>query len=87
MRDLTKVIDEMLPYVEKEELKVGLERVKKDLFFRAPERIVESWDEVSILLGTIIPNPTETEKTLKIASIFTTRTEQQIKDDWENRPV
>lgn len=79
MRYLGDVIEQILEVSTNEELNLALKEVEYDLGFKAPELHYTLWNRVGYYLNEIYPNPLKNEETLKIASIFTTLTEDELK--------
>jgi hypothetical protein len=79
MRIIANVINEMLPYVESEELKKELKYIQEKSLYVAPENSGEYWDALAYFINKHIPVPPKTEKQLKIVSIFTMKSEEEIK--------
>jgi hypothetical protein len=79
LRIIANVIDEMLPYVESEKLKEELKYIQEKSFFVAPEDSRRCWDALAYSINKHIPTPPETEKQLKVVSIFIGKSEEEIK--------
>jgi hypothetical protein len=79
MRIIANVINEMLPYVESKELKEELKYIQEKSLYVAPENSGKYWDALAFLINKHIPAPPKTEKQLKIVSIFTMKSEEEIK--------
>jgi hypothetical protein len=78
MRYLDDVINEILEVNTNEVLNSELEKLIYDLGFKAPELHYELWNRLNFILNNIIPNPLENEETLKIVSIFTMISEEDL---------
>jgi hypothetical protein len=79
MRDIVAVIDEMKPYIEDEELMRLLGKAQRDSYYKAPEIMWELWEKVSYILSRFIPAPLKNDNQIKIVSIFTTMSEEEVK--------
>lgn len=81
MRDLAKLINEMLKLIPKEEttLRRNLEAIQTSVYYTAPEVMVDRFWEVSQNLNTYLPSLVENWQ-FQIVSIFTEIPEQELRD-------
>jgi hypothetical protein len=81
MRDLAKLIDEMLKLIPEEEttLRRNLEATRTSVYYTAPEAMVNRFWEVSHDLDTYLPYLVE-DWEFQIVSMFTEIPEQKLRD-------
>ncbi|MFF1992856.1 hypothetical protein ACFVWC_16570 [Bacillus mycoides] len=85
MRNLIDVINQILEISTNKELNEKLKHYKNNVGYTAPESEKANWEWVGVLLDSYIPNPLESEETLKIVSIFTTHSEDEIRKEYCNK--
>ncbi|MEK5251526.1 hypothetical protein MKX66_28915 [Bacillus sp. FSL R9-9530] len=83
MRNLIDVINQILEVSTNKELNEKLEQIKFDAGFTAPELMRMRWDLTQVTLKTYILNPLESDETLKIISIFTTKSEEEVRKEFQ----
>ncbi|EOS8268462.1 hypothetical protein ABTI76_001036 [Bacillus cereus] len=83
MRNLIDVINQILEVSTNKELNERLEQIKFDAGFTAPELMHMRWDLTQATLETHILNPLESDETLKIISIFTTKPEEEVRREFQ----
>lgn len=80
---LLDVINQILEVSTNKELNEKLEKIKFDAGFIAPELMRMRWDVTQVTLKTYILNPLESDETLKIISIFTTKLEEEVRKEFQ----
>lgn len=82
MRDLSKVISDILEVIPKpeEDLIISLCKIRESVRYSAPELINMWWNEThSVLIDCITENPTQ-DWEYKVWSIFTTKSVDELKE-------
>lgn len=82
MRDLSKVLNDILNVIPKpeEDLIISLCKIRESVRYSAPELIGMWWDEVhSILMSYITENPIQ-DWQYEVWSIFTTKSVDELKE-------
>lgn len=82
MRNIVDVMNEMRPYIEKKELLDLFDKVERDVPFTAPEAMYLRWNQLSSYLSSYIPAPLKNDNEVKVVSIFTTMTEEEVRNQF-----
>lgn len=87
MRDIIKIMDEMIPYAtNKENFSDKVEKLKKSVWYTAPENLGLRWRQLHDYMCDDIPENEEdwTEDNYKIVSVFTGMSVADLKKDLKN---
>lgn len=79
-RNIIEVINEIKNHIsEKQELVTRLDKIIDSVYYTAPEAMYLRWNQLAELLSYHYPAPLQNQNELKIVSIFTTMSEEEVK--------
>lgn len=81
MRDIVKVINELKPYIDNEVVLNEMQGIVYDSCYVVPDDS-RLWEELGLLLNYYYPAPLKNDDQIKIVSIFTNMSEEDVKKNF-----
>jgi hypothetical protein len=86
MRNIVDVMNKMKPYIiDNEEVLVAFNYIEEDFYWKAPETHYLLWDELGDVLNKHYPLPLQNDEHVKIISIFTAMTEDEVREKFTSQ--
>lgn len=82
MRNIVDVINKMKPYITEEKVIKTLDKIIDDSCYKAPELHYELWNKLGFWLNAYYPVPLKNDNQVKIVSIFTTMSEEDVRKNF-----